>query len=45
MSILEVRQLTAGYGGKKVLQGVSFSLMPGELVGILGETAAGKPPC
>ena len=42
MSILEVRQLTAGYGGKKVLQGVSFSLMPGELVGILGENGSGK---
>ena len=42
MSILEVRQLTAGYGGKEVLQGVSFSLMPGELVGILGENGSGK---
>lgn len=42
MSILEVRQLTAGYGGKKVLQGGSFSLMPGELVGILGENGSGK---
>lgn len=42
MSILEVRQLTAGYGGKKVLQGVSFSLMPGELLGILGENGSGK---
>lgn len=42
MSILEVRQLTAGYGGKKVLQGVSFSLMPGKLVGILGENGSGK---
>ena len=42
MSILEVRQLTAGYGGKEVLQGMSFSLMPGELVGILGENGSGK---
>lgn len=42
MSLLEVRHLCAGYGKKRILEDISFSLAPGELVGVLGENGSGK---
>lgn len=42
MSLLEVSHLSAGYGGKDVLLDVSFSVQPGQLVGVLGANGSGK---
>ena len=39
--LLEVRELTLGYRAPLV-EGISFSLMPGEMVGILGRNGCGK---
>lgn len=40
--ILEVGNLTKSYGGKNVVEGVSFSLAAGEAYGLLGPNGAGK---
>lgn len=40
--MLEVCDLTAGYGGKTVLNGVSFSLEEGTVTGLLGANGCGK---
>ncbi|KZL15207.1 ABC transporter ATP-binding protein [Pseudovibrio sp. Ad26] len=40
--MLEVNQLVAGYGSIPVLQDVSFSIKPGEILLIGGENGAGK---
>ena len=40
--MLELREVTKKYGGKKALDGVSLSLPRGELVGLFGENGAGK---
>ena len=42
MAILEVKDLQAGYGKVDVLFGVSFSLEPGQSLGIVGPNGAGK---
>lgn len=42
MSLLEVRHLCAGYDKRRILEDISFSLAPGELVGVLGENGSGK---
>jgi branched-chain amino acid transport system ATP-binding protein len=42
MSILKVEDLFAGYGIVDVLFGVSFTLAPGECLGIVGPNGAGK---
>ncbi|MEY3685035.1 MAG: high-affinity branched-chain amino acid transport ATP-binding protein LivF, partial [Actinomycetota bacterium] len=42
MAILEVKDLHAGYGKVDVLFGVSFSLEPGQSLGIVGPNGAGK---
>lgn len=39
---LEVRDLAFSYGGFDVLQGISFSLEPGELAFLVGENGSGK---
>jgi ABC-2 type transport system ATP-binding protein len=41
-AILEVEGLTKRYGTTQVLDGVSFSVAPGELFGLLGTNGAGK---
>lgn len=42
MSLLEIRDLRSGYGKVEILFGVSLSVGPGELVGIVGPNGAGK---
>ena len=41
-NLLEVRQLTKSYKGKKVLKEVEFNIKPGEIVGFVGPNGAGK---
>jgi len=42
MPILEVENLSAGYGNGPVIRDVSFSVEPGEFVTILGRNGSGK---
>jgi len=42
MSIIEVRDLRKVYGGRAVVDGVSFSVEKGEIFGILGPNGSGK---
>ncbi len=39
---LEVRDLSAAYGGRPAVEGVSFAIPPGHMVGIVGPNGAGK---
>ena len=41
-AMVEVENLTKSYGGKNVVDGVSFSVKKGEIFGILGPNGAGK---
>jgi branched-chain amino acid transport system ATP-binding protein len=40
--VLELRGVTAGYAGSVILQDLSFSIAPGETVGLVGRNGAGK---
>lgn len=40
--LLEIRDLSVSFGDKTVLHGVSLQLRPDEVLGIVGETGAGK---
>jgi len=40
--ILDVADLVAGYGRLRILQGVTFGMSQGEIVGIIGPNGAGK---
>ncbi len=39
---LEVREVHKSFGGVQALKGVSFSILKGEVVGLLGDNGAGK---
>ena len=41
-NLLEIKQLTGGYTNQAVLKDISFSVKPGELVGLIGLNGAGK---
>ena len=41
-TVLEVRNLRAGYGDREILKGVSFSLRPDDFFAIIGPSGAGK---
>jgi manganese/iron transport system ATP-binding protein/manganese/zinc/iron transport system ATP- binding protein len=40
--LLAIHDLSAGYGGRPAIEGVSFELMPGERIGVLGPNGGGK---
>jgi lipopolysaccharide export system ATP-binding protein len=42
MPLLESRNLVKAFAGRTVVQGVSFHVQPGEIVGLLGRNGAGK---
>ena len=41
-ALLEVRGLEVGIGGLPILRGVDMEVRPGEILGVVGETGAGK---
>jgi oligopeptide/dipeptide ABC transporter ATP-binding protein len=41
-SVLDVENLTISFGGTRIVDGVSFRLMPGDTLGIVGESGSGK---
>lgn len=42
MSILEIKNLTAGIGGKTILKGINLSVQAGEVHAIMGPNGSGK---
>ena len=40
--ILHIEQLASGYGDIQVLHGLTFDVMPGEIVAVMGSNGAGK---
>ncbi|OGB99305.1 MAG: hypothetical protein A3G35_03530 [candidate division NC10 bacterium RIFCSPLOWO2_12_FULL_66_18] len=39
---LEVRELAAGYDGTPAIEGITFAIPPGQMVGVIGPNGAGK---
>ena len=39
---LEIKEITLAYGDKKVVEDITFQVMPGEIVGIVGPNGSGK---
>lgn len=42
MPLLDAQGLVKSYGGRRVVDGISFTVEPGEVVGLLGRNGAGK---
>lgn len=42
MTVLKVSKLTKKYGNKSVLQGISFNMNEGDVIGLVGPNGAGK---
>ena len=42
MALLQAKGLVKSYGGRRVVDGIHFSVDPGEIVGLLGRNGAGK---
>lgn len=40
--VLSVKNLSAGYGGREVISGITFDIGKGEIVAIVGESGSGK---
>ncbi len=40
--IISIRDLTVGFGGRPVLTGLDLDVMPGEILGVVGGSGAGK---
>jgi len=45
MNTLQAKNLAKSYGGRKVVDQVSLSIDPGQIVGLLGPNGAGKTTC
>jgi branched-chain amino acid transport system ATP-binding protein len=43
--LLEIRQLVKRFGGFRALDGISFALAPGEVLGLVGPNGSGKTTC
>ena len=43
--LLEIRQLVKRFGGFRALDGISFSLAPGGVLGLVGPNGSGKTTC
>jgi simple sugar transport system ATP-binding protein len=41
-TLIEMREIHKSFGGIKALNGVNFRLMPGEILGLVGDNSAGK---
>ncbi|MFT5741678.1 MAG: ATP-binding cassette subfamily F protein 3, partial [Gammaproteobacteria bacterium] len=41
-SLININKVSTGYGDKKILSDIEFSLIPGERIGLLGLNGAGK---
>ena len=42
MKILEVKKINKSFDNKEIIKNVSFSIVPGKIVGLLGKNGSGK---